>query len=70
MQKWGERILSSRKLDRRVSIRIVMVMGLDKLTSPNKKIRWLRTRYSLTGTFINTPGPPRMVRLTTRLTTY
>ena len=24
----------------------------------------------LTGTFINTPGPPLMVRLTTRLTTY
>jgi len=31
---------------------------------------WLRARCSLTGTFINTPGPPLMVRLTTRLTTY
>jgi len=31
---------------------------------------WLRARCSLTGTFINTPEPPLMVRLTTRLTTY
>ena len=31
---------------------------------------WLRARCSLTGTFTNTPGPPLMVRLTTRLTTY
>jgi len=28
-QKWGERIFSSQQLDRRVSIRIVMIMGLD-----------------------------------------
>jgi len=33
--------------------------------------KWcLRARCSLTGTFINTPGPPLMVRLKTRLTTY
>jgi len=29
MQKWGERIFSSQQLDRRVSIRIVMIMELD-----------------------------------------
>ena len=29
MQKWGERIFSSQQLDRRVSIRIVMITGLD-----------------------------------------
>ena len=34
------------------------------------KIWWLRARCSLTGTFINTPGHPLMVRLTTRLNTY
>ena len=28
-QRWGERIFSSQQLDRRVSIRIVMKMGLD-----------------------------------------
>ena len=27
--KWGERIFSSQQLDRRVSIRIMMIMGLD-----------------------------------------
>ena len=27
--KWGERIFSSQQLDRRVSIRIVIIMGLD-----------------------------------------
>jgi len=30
----------------------------------------VKTRCYLTGTFINTPGTPLMVRLTTRLTTY
>ena len=70
LQKWGERIFSSQQLDRRVSIRIVMIMGLDYLTSPHPKIWWLRARCSLTGTFINRLGPPLMVRLTTRLTTY
>ena len=30
----------------------------------------LRSRCSLTGTITNTPGPPLMVKLTTRLTTY
>ena len=39
-------------------------------TSPHQKIWLLRARCSLTGTFINTPGPPLMARLTTRLTTY
>jgi len=29
MQKWRERIFSSQQIDRRVSIRIVMIMGLD-----------------------------------------
>ena len=38
MQKWGERIFSSQQLDRRVSNRIVMIMELDQLTSPHKKI--------------------------------
>jgi hypothetical protein len=38
MQKWGERMFSSQQLDRRVSIRIVMIMGLDQLTSPHPKI--------------------------------
>jgi hypothetical protein len=34
-------------------------------------IIWLlKARCSLAGTFINTPGPPLMTRLTTRLTTY
>ena len=27
--KWGERIFSSQQLDRRVSIRIVTIMGLE-----------------------------------------
>jgi hypothetical protein len=35
-----------------------------------KKIWLIRVRRILTGTFINTPGPPLMARLTTRLTTY
>ena len=30
----------------------------------------VKSTCSLTGTFTNTPGPPLMVRLTTRLTTY
>jgi len=34
------------------------------------KIWWFIARCSLTGTFINTPGPPLMVRVTTRLTMY
>jgi len=29
IQKWGERIFSNKQLDRRVSIRIVMIMGLE-----------------------------------------
>ena len=29
MQKWGERVFSNQQLDRRVSIRIVMIMELD-----------------------------------------
>ena len=37
MQKWGERIFSSQQSDRRVSIRIVMTVGLDWLTSPHQK---------------------------------
>jgi len=65
-----ERIFSSQQFDRRVSIRILMIMGLDYLTSPHQKIWWFRARCSLTGTFISTTGPPLMVRLTTRLTTY
>jgi exonuclease III len=36
----------------------------------SKKNWWLRAQCSLTGTFVNTPGTPLMVRLTTRLTTY
>jgi len=36
----------------------------------SKKIWLLGARCSLTGTFINTPEPPLMVKLTTRLTTY
>jgi len=30
----------------------------------------IKTRNLLNGTFINTRGPPLMVRITTRLTTY
>ena len=29
VQKWGERLFSNQQLDRRVSIRIVMIMELD-----------------------------------------
>jgi len=44
--------------------------GVRLVNFATSKIRLLRARCSLTGTFINTPGPPLMVRLTTRLTTY
>ena len=44
--------------------------GVRLVNLSHQKIWWLRARCSLTGTFINTPGPPLMVRLTTRLTTY
>jgi len=40
------------------------------VTSTHRKIWWLKARCSLTGTFTNTPGPPLMVRLTTRLSRY
>jgi len=70
MQICGERIVSSQQLDRRVSIKIGMIMGLDQLTSPHHKFWWLRARCSLTRTFINKLAPHLMVRLTTRLTTY
>ena len=43
--------------------------GVRIETLPHRKIWLLRARCSLTGTFIKTPGPPLMVRLTTRLTT-
>jgi len=59
--KVGREIIFKQKLDRRVSIRIVMIMELDWLTSPHRKIWWLRARCSLTGTFTNTPGPPLIV---------
>ena len=68
--KVGSEIILNQQLDRRVSIRIVVIMDLVQLTSTHRKIWWLRARCSLTGTFTNTPGPPLMVRLTTRLTTY
>jgi len=35
----GERIISSQQLDRRVSIRIVMITELDKLTSPHQNMQ-------------------------------
>jgi len=35
----------------------------------HRKFWWLRARFSLTGTFINKPGSPMIVRLTTRLNT-
>jgi hypothetical protein len=44
--------------------------GVRTVNFATSKIWLLRARGSLTGTFINTPGPPLMVRLTTRLTTY
>jgi len=43
--------------------------GVGLVNFVTSKIWWLRARCSLTGTFINTPGPPLMLRLTTRLTT-
>jgi len=44
--------------------------GVRLVNFTTSKIWWLRARCSLTGTFMNTPGPSLMVRLTTRLTTY
>jgi len=44
--------------------------GVRIVNFATSKIWLLRAQCSLTGTFINTPGPPLMVRLTTRLTTY
>jgi len=44
--------------------------GVRLVNFTTSKIWWLRALCSLTGTFINTPGPPLTVRLTTRLTTY
>jgi len=44
--------------------------GVGLVNFATQKVWWLRARCSLTGTFINTPGPPLTVRLTTRLTTY
>jgi len=44
--------------------------GFRLVNITTSKIWWLRARCSLTGRFINTPGPPLMVRLTTRSTTY
>jgi len=46
------------------------VNGVRTVTSQHRKIWLLRARRSLTRTFVNTPGPPLMVRFTTRLTTY
>jgi hypothetical protein len=44
--------------------------GVRLVNFATSNILLLRARCSLTGTFINTPGPPLMARLTTRLTTY
>ena len=44
--------------------------GVRIVKFAHRKIWLLKARCSLTGTFINTPGPPLMVRLTNRLTTY
>jgi hypothetical protein len=44
--------------------------GVRIVNFATSKFWWLRVRCSLTGTLIYTPGPPLMVRLTTRLTTY
>ena len=44
--------------------------GVRLVNFAHRKIWWLRARCSLTGTFLNTPGPPLIVRLSTRLTTY
>jgi len=44
--------------------------GVRLVNFATSKIWWLRAQCSLTGTFVNTPGPPVMVRLTTRLTMY
>ena len=44
--------------------------GVRLVNFATSKTWWLRALCSLTGTFINKPGPPLMVRLTTRLTTY
>ena len=44
--------------------------GVRLVNFATSKIWWLRSRCSLTGAFINTPGPPLKVILTTRLTTY
>ena len=52
----GVRICPIQQLDRTVSIRIVMIIGLDWLTSPHQNICRLRARCSLTGTLINTPN--------------
>ena len=41
--------------------------GVRLVNFATSKTLWLRALCSLTGTFINTPGPPLMVRLTTRL---
>jgi hypothetical protein len=68
--KLGGRKFLNQQSDRRVSIGIVMIIGLEYLTSPHPKIWWLRALCSFTGTFINIPGPALTVRLTTRLTTY
>ena len=43
--------------------------GVRLINLPHQKIWLLRARCSLTGTFINTPGPPLIVKVTTRLTT-
>jgi len=44
--------------------------GVRLVNFATSKIWLLRARCSLTGTFINAPGPPLMTRLTTRLTMY
>jgi len=68
MQKWGENI-SNRHLGMRFYIGIVMIM-VSEYKLCKSKIWLLRARCSRTETFISTPGPLLMGRLTTRLITY
>ena len=44
--------------------------GVRLVNFAASKIRLFRAPSSVTGTFKNTPGPPLMVRLATRVTTY
>jgi len=69
MQKWDERIFSNQQLGMIVYIRIVMIMGLESQILPHQK-DWLLRTHSRNKTFISTPQPLLMGRLTTRLITY